>query len=135
MTPEASEHLDRAREYLSKARNLLDVPHYNDDAGRAAYLAGLHAAQALISEQTGKLARTHEGVNREFNRLTRDDLRVDTELRRFLPQAYDLRGGSGLRSRPRRSNSIGKGRNGNRDRGPVCRRGRRSSGVVTIRRT
>ena len=91
MTPETREHLDRAREYLTKARNLLDVMHYNDDAGRAAYLAALHAAQALISERTGKFASTHEGVNRQFNLLTRGDARIDTELRRFLPQAYDLK--------------------------------------------
>jgi hypothetical protein len=36
VTPETAEHLDKAREYLSKARNLLDVVHYNDEAGRAA---------------------------------------------------------------------------------------------------
>jgi hypothetical protein len=36
--PKAAEHLDRAREYLTKARNQLDVLHYNDEAGRAAYL-------------------------------------------------------------------------------------------------
>jgi hypothetical protein len=30
--------------------------HYNDEAGRAAYLAGFHAAEALISERTGKVA-------------------------------------------------------------------------------
>jgi len=33
VTPESVEHLDRAREHLTKARNLLDVMHYNDDAG------------------------------------------------------------------------------------------------------
>lgn len=71
MTPETTEHLDRAREHLTKARNLLRVMHYNDDTGRAAYLAGFHAAQALISERTGQIAKTHEGVNSQFNLLTR----------------------------------------------------------------
>ena len=52
MTPEAREHLDRAREYLTKGRSLLDVLHFADEAGRAAYLAGFHAAEALISERT-----------------------------------------------------------------------------------
>lgn len=42
MKPEAAEHLDRAGEYLIKARNQLDVLHYNDEAVRAAYLAALH---------------------------------------------------------------------------------------------
>ena len=64
---------------------------YNDEAGRAAYLAGYHAAEALISERTGKIAKTHEGVNSQFNLLTKGDARVDTELRRFLPQAYNLK--------------------------------------------
>jgi uncharacterized protein (UPF0332 family) len=54
VTPETKEHLDKAREYLTKARGLLDVLHYNDEAGRAAYLAALHAANALISERTAK---------------------------------------------------------------------------------
>ncbi len=91
MTPETSEHLDKAREYLGKARGLLDVMHYNDEAGRAAYLAGYHAAQALISERTGKIAKTHEGVNSQFNLLTKGDSRIDTQLRRFLAQAYNLK--------------------------------------------
>ena len=58
MTPETNEHFEKAREYLVKARNLLDVMRYNDEAGRAAYLAAFHAAQALISERTGKTANT-----------------------------------------------------------------------------
>jgi uncharacterized protein (UPF0332 family) len=91
VTPETDEHLEKAREYLSKARGLLDVLHYNDEAGRAAYLAAYHAAQALISERTGKIAKTHEGVNSQFNMLTKGDPRIDTQLRRFLPQAYNLK--------------------------------------------
>jgi len=91
VSPETGEHLDKARAYLTKARGLLDVMHYNDEAGRAAYLAGYHAAQALISERTGKIAKTHEGVNSQFNLLTKGDPRVDTALRRFLTQAYDLK--------------------------------------------
>ena len=91
MKPEAAEHLDRTGEYLTKARNHLDVLHYNDEAGRAAYLAALHAAQALIFERTGQLASSHGGVNSQFNLLTRGDPRIDVELRRFLPHAYDLK--------------------------------------------
>jgi uncharacterized protein (UPF0332 family) len=91
VTPETREHLNKAREYLIKARGLLDVMHYNDEAGRAAYLAAFHAAQAFISERTGKIAKTHEGVNSQFNLLTKGNPDVDTELRRFLPQAYNLK--------------------------------------------
>jgi uncharacterized protein (UPF0332 family) len=100
VSPESAGHLDRAREHLSKARNLLDIMHYNDDAGRAAYLAGFHAAEALISERTGKVARTHEGVNSQFNLLTRDDPRVDIELRRFLSKTYDLKAVADYESGP-----------------------------------
>jgi len=91
VTPETQEHLGKAREYLSKARTLLDIVHYSDEAGRAAYLAGFHAAQALISERTGRIAKTHAGVNTQFNLLIKDDPRVDAELRRFLPRAFDLK--------------------------------------------
>jgi len=76
---------------LTKARELLDVLHYNDEAGRAAYLAGFHAAQALISERTGQIAKTHKGANSRFNLLTKGDRRVDAELHRFLQQAYNLK--------------------------------------------
>ena len=43
--------------------------YYNDEAGQAAYLAGSHAAEALISEDTAKLARTHDGANSRFHLL------------------------------------------------------------------
>jgi len=91
VTPEAAEHLDKARDYLAKARALIDVLHYADEAGRAAYLAGFHAAQAFIIERTGKMAKTHEGVHSQFNRLARGDPRFDLELRCFLSRTYDLK--------------------------------------------
>lgn len=64
---------------------------YNDAAGRAAYLAGFHAAQALISEKTGRAAKTHGGVNAQFHQLVRDESRVDDELRTFLGRTYNLK--------------------------------------------
>jgi uncharacterized protein (UPF0332 family) len=87
VTPEAAEHLDKAREALSKARGLLDVMHYSDEP-RAAYLAGFHAAQALISERTGQIAKSHSGVRSTFARLVKDDPQVDRALVRFLGRAY-----------------------------------------------
>jgi uncharacterized protein (UPF0332 family) len=65
VTPQAARFLDKA-------------------AGRTAYLAVYHAAQALIFERTRKVLKTHAGVQTEFLKLTRDDLSVDGELRGFL---------------------------------------------------
>ena len=39
----------------------------------------------------GQVASSHGGVNSQFNLLTRGEPRVDAELRRFLPRAYDLK--------------------------------------------
>jgi uncharacterized protein (UPF0332 family) len=64
---------------------------YYEAAGRTAYLAGFHAAQALISERTGRAVKTHRGVNRELHRLTRNDPRLDNELRAFLGRTYNLK--------------------------------------------
>ncbi len=62
-----------------------------DEAGRAAYYAGFHAAQALIFEGSGELKKTHSGVQSAFARLIRDDARFDPDLRRFLGRAYALK--------------------------------------------
>lgn len=63
----------------------------DDDAGRAAYLTAFHAAQALIFETTGKVNKTHKGVQIEFLRLTKDDPRFPAEQRIFLSQPYNLK--------------------------------------------
>ena len=63
----------------------------NEAAGRTAYLAGYHAAQALIFERTGKVFKSHAGVQTEFLRLTKDDPRIDGELRAFLSRSYNLK--------------------------------------------
>ena len=91
MKPETAGFLAKSRDFLSKARNQLDVLRYNDEAGRAAYLAGLHAAQALIFERTGRTVRRHRGVQNEVRRLTRDDPRFDAELLAFLGRSYNLK--------------------------------------------
>lgn len=79
MKPEAAAFLNKAREFLKKAEDVL-TDDWPDEAGRAAYLAGLHAAQALIVERTGKVIRRHRGV-RELGRLTKDEPRFDLDLR------------------------------------------------------
>jgi uncharacterized protein (UPF0332 family) len=91
MKPQAAAFLEKARAFLDKAQGLLDAHHWPDEAGRAAYLAGLHAAQALIFENTGKVIKRHSGVQREFARLVKDEPRFDVELRAFLPRTYNLK--------------------------------------------
>jgi uncharacterized protein (UPF0332 family) len=90
LTPEAAGYLDKARQCLGYARINLDVKLGND-AGRNAYLAAFHAAQALIFERSGKVAKTHRGVHAEFNRLVKGEMRIGRELQRFLPRAYNLK--------------------------------------------
>ncbi len=90
MTPEVSGYLDKARQCLSYALVNLEVKLGND-AGRNAYLAAFHAAQALIFDRTGKAAKSHQGVHAEFNRLAKEEKRIDRDVRRFLPQAYNLK--------------------------------------------
>jgi uncharacterized protein (UPF0332 family) len=63
----------------------------NDDAGRAAYLAAFHAAQAIIFERTGKVYKSHKGVHIEFLRLTKNDPHFSSEQRGFLSKAYDFK--------------------------------------------
>ncbi|HEX3430244.1 MAG TPA: HEPN domain-containing protein [Rhizomicrobium sp.] len=90
MTPETLGHLEKARECLRYAHVNLDAGLTND-AGRNAYLAEFHAAQALIFERTGKVAKTHSGVHTEFNRLGLQEPGLGPELRRILPQTYNLK--------------------------------------------
>jgi HEPN domain-containing protein len=74
MKPESARFLRKAGEILLKARDALE--HWPDEAGRAAYLAVFHAAQALIFEKTGDVAKT------------KDDPNCDAELRFFLGNAW-----------------------------------------------
>lgn len=60
MKPESAAFLEKARECLAKADDMLE--RWPDEAGRKACLAGLHAAQALIVEQTGSIVKSHRGV-------------------------------------------------------------------------
>jgi uncharacterized protein (UPF0332 family) len=84
--PEAAGHLDKARQFLTRARIILNA-RVVEDAARDAYLAALHAAQAMIAERIGRAAKIHRGAHVQFARLTRDEPRLDPELRRFLPQS------------------------------------------------
>lgn len=89
MTPEAQLHLDKAGDHLTKALDAL--AKHPDEAGRCAYLAAFHSAQAMISEHTGRVAKTHAGVHSQFNLLAKNEPRIEIEMRRFLSDAFDLK--------------------------------------------
>ena len=66
MKPETAQFLDKAHECLADAtRYQLLVPRI---AGREAYLAAFHAAEALLFERTRKIAKTHRGLRAQFAR-------------------------------------------------------------------
>jgi uncharacterized protein (UPF0332 family) len=88
--PQTGAFLEKARELLEQAQKMLDAD-LNEPAGRTAYLAGFHAAQALIFEAHSRVFKTHSGVQAEFLKLTKDNPRVDTELGAFLGHAYNLK--------------------------------------------
>ena len=50
-----------------------------------------HAAQALVYERTGKVAKTHRGLRAQFARFARDEPRIDQVLAEFLGRAYELK--------------------------------------------
>jgi uncharacterized protein (UPF0332 family) len=90
VSPEADLHLVKARQALTKAATMLraELP---DEAGRSAYLAAFHAAQALIFERTGRTTKTHQGVRGQFGKLALLEPQIDVLLRRFLARGYDLK--------------------------------------------
>ena len=90
MSPEVAAFFEKARQQLADAQVMLKVDLL-EAAGRAAYLAGFHAAQALIFEHDGKVLKTHRGVHNEFTRLTRDDPIMSGALGGFLSKAYNLK--------------------------------------------
>jgi uncharacterized protein (UPF0332 family) len=68
LTPEAGYFLAKAGRLLLDAEVMLEAKLY-DSAGRTAYLAAFHAAQALITERTGRSVKTHRGVHAQLHRL------------------------------------------------------------------
>jgi len=90
MKPEATRFVDQANIMLARAEIMLRAGP-NEDAARAAYLAGFHAAQASSFERVGRIFKTHRGVQKEFFQMVRKDPRADQDLRRFLSQAYEFK--------------------------------------------
>jgi len=91
MKVESGLFLQKAHEFLGKADELLNRNRWPDEAGRAAYFAGFHAAQALLFEKLGRSPKTHSGVPTRFADLARNEPAIDLELRAFLGQTYNLK--------------------------------------------
>lgn len=89
MTPEIGELLDKARDCLRRARVIL-AAGVGEDAGRDAYLAAFHAAQAVLRARTGRTAKTHRGVHRLMSQLGQKEPQL-ADLALFLSQAYNLK--------------------------------------------
>jgi uncharacterized protein (UPF0332 family) len=87
MTPESEDSLAAAERTLLHARGNLSINIPDQDA-RMAYYAQFHAAQALIFERTGKAAKTHKGVHKEFHRLARAEPTSSPGLASQLATAY-----------------------------------------------
>jgi uncharacterized protein (UPF0332 family) len=90
MRPETAQFIDNACKMLERGSLMLEVPLY-EDAGRAAYLACFHVAQALIFERRQRVLKTHHGVQTEFQRLMQEEPAVDGDLRGFLSRAYSFK--------------------------------------------
>jgi uncharacterized protein (UPF0332 family) len=60
-------------------------------AARPILPACMQAGQALMFERTDNTRKSHRGVQRELERLTKDDSRFDLELRTLLGRTYDLK--------------------------------------------
>jgi uncharacterized protein (UPF0332 family) len=90
VTPESARFLDKAEKLLAEAEVMIGVG-LNEAAGRSAYLAGFHAAQAYVFERRGRVLKTHNGLQSEFLRLTRSEDRIGPSVRSFLSRAYNLK--------------------------------------------
>ncbi len=90
MKEAAAAYLAKARQALDKARRVLAIG-LCDEAGRHAYYAAFHAAQALLFERADKVYATHQGVKAEFARLAKSDTRIERKHTAFLARAYSLK--------------------------------------------
>jgi uncharacterized protein (UPF0332 family) len=79
-----------AREALAQGRYLI-TGDFAAAAGRAAYMAVYHAAQAYILSRSGKAPKTHSGTRSEFTRLAHKEPAIPRAMASFLGSAYELK--------------------------------------------
>jgi uncharacterized protein (UPF0332 family) len=89
MTPEAADHLGKARQCLDAAKQIAALAPLHNIVAREPYFAAYHAAAAYVFDRTGKTAKTHRGLRSEFSRLARDEPRIGREYLAFLATAYE----------------------------------------------
>lgn len=87
---DADAHIAKARENLRFAQYAL-AGDYSEEAGRSAYMAAYHAAQAFIAARTGRSPKTHSGTRSEFARLGRDEPRIARDQISLLGWSYELK--------------------------------------------
>jgi len=90
LNQESASFLEMAHGHLADARAVAGLP-LSHLAAREAYLAGYHAAEALVYARTGRVAKTHRGLRTRFADIVRTEPRVDQEFVRFLARAYELK--------------------------------------------
>lgn len=87
MKAETAACLDKARHDLADARAISAIG-LAAPAARTAYYAAFHAAEAVIVERTGAIAKTHSGVRAKLAEFSRIDPAIDKAMLTFLAQAY-----------------------------------------------
>jgi uncharacterized protein (UPF0332 family) len=90
MKPQAAAYLLKANQSLDKARRVLAI-NIPDEAGRHAYYAQFHAAQALIFERTDKISKSHKGVSIQFHKLSKTDPAIGSDLAKDLSATYHFK--------------------------------------------
>lgn len=90
MSPEAGRFVAKAQRLAGEADTML-AAGLNEAAGRTAYLAGFHAAQAFLFDTNGKVFKSHHGVQTEFLRATKEDSRFTPDQRIFLSRTFNLK--------------------------------------------
>jgi hypothetical protein len=74
---QSSAFLEKSRELLTDAEAIYSINRH-EAAACTTYMAGFHAVQALIFEDSGRIYKTHGGVSGEFARLVKDTTRAWT---------------------------------------------------------
>src|ERR1019366_559794 len=90
MSQEVERFLALARSFLTKAEGMRQHG-WPEEAGRASYLAAFHRAQAVIFHQSGRVAKTHQGVHAEFARIVKGMPGTDRQIWQFLRTGYDMK--------------------------------------------